>query len=144
MSKLDWEVELGAVIGKPALNISREQALDHMLGYTLVNDVSERGVNTPLTDYPLDTWNAVGTHGHSGRDFCHGGLDVQRGMFFHHRCCVRPVRWTGYLLNCQCCRSCQHGEPSICVSTMIAERCSINAAGWATTRSKSRRKRSIS
>jgi len=42
MSKLDWEVELGVVIGKPALNISREQALDHVLGYTLVNDVSER------------------------------------------------------------------------------------------------------
>ena len=42
MSKLDWEVELGIVIGKPALNISAEDALDHVLGYTLVNDVSER------------------------------------------------------------------------------------------------------
>lgn len=42
MSKLDWEVELGIVIGKPALNISVEAALDHILGYTLVNDVSER------------------------------------------------------------------------------------------------------
>ena len=42
MTKLDWEVELGIVIGKPALNISKAQALDHILGYTLVNDVSER------------------------------------------------------------------------------------------------------
>ncbi|MGY9052652.1 MAG: fumarylacetoacetate hydrolase family protein, partial [Rhodobacterales bacterium] len=42
MTKLDWEVELGIVIGKPALNISKAQALDHVLGYTLVNDVSER------------------------------------------------------------------------------------------------------
>ncbi len=42
MTKLDWEVELGVVIGKPALNISKEQALEHVLGYTLVNDVSER------------------------------------------------------------------------------------------------------
>ncbi|WP_204112335.1 fumarylacetoacetate hydrolase family protein [Shimia biformata] len=42
MTKLDWEVELGVVIGKPALNISKEEALDHVLGYTLVNDVSER------------------------------------------------------------------------------------------------------
>ena len=42
MTKLDWEVELGIVIGKAALNISKEQALDHILGYTLVNDVSER------------------------------------------------------------------------------------------------------
>ncbi len=42
MTKLDWEVELGIVIGKPALNISKDDALDHILGYTLVNDVSER------------------------------------------------------------------------------------------------------
>lgn len=42
MTKLDWEVELGIVIGKEALNITRDAALDHVLGYTLVNDLSER------------------------------------------------------------------------------------------------------
>lgn len=42
MTKLDWEVELGIVIGKRALNISKDDALDHILGYTLVNDISER------------------------------------------------------------------------------------------------------
>ncbi|MCY6379487.1 fumarylacetoacetate hydrolase family protein [Hoeflea prorocentri] len=42
MSKLDWEVELGIVIGTAALNVERENALDHVLGYTVVNDVSER------------------------------------------------------------------------------------------------------
>lgn len=42
MTKLDWEVELGIVIGKEALNISRDKALDHVLGYTVVNDISER------------------------------------------------------------------------------------------------------
>lgn len=42
MTKLDWEVELGIVIGKQALNISQDQALEHILGYTVVNDVSER------------------------------------------------------------------------------------------------------
>lgn len=42
MTKLDWEVELGIVIGKRALNITREEAADHILGYTLVNDISER------------------------------------------------------------------------------------------------------
>ena len=42
MTKLDWEVELGVVIGKPALNIAKENALDHILGYTIVNDISER------------------------------------------------------------------------------------------------------
>lgn len=42
MTKLDWEVELGIVIGQPTFNISKDDALDHILGYTLVNDVSER------------------------------------------------------------------------------------------------------
>jgi 2-keto-4-pentenoate hydratase/2-oxohepta-3-ene-1,7-dioic acid hydratase in catechol pathway len=38
----DWEVELGFVIGKKAINVSIEQALDYVLGFFLVNDVSER------------------------------------------------------------------------------------------------------
>ena len=40
--KLDWEVELGIVIGKDAKHISESQSQDHILGYCLVNDVSER------------------------------------------------------------------------------------------------------
>jgi len=40
--KLDWEVELGIVIGKETKHISEKQAQDHILGYCLVNDVSER------------------------------------------------------------------------------------------------------
>ena len=42
MTKLDWEVELGLVIGKPTFRVGEAQALDYLLGYTLVNDVSER------------------------------------------------------------------------------------------------------
>ena len=38
----DWEVEIGFVIGKKAINVSIENALDHVLGFFLVNDVSER------------------------------------------------------------------------------------------------------
>jgi len=38
----DWEVELGFVIGKKALYVSEKNALDHVLGFFLVNDVSER------------------------------------------------------------------------------------------------------
>ena len=41
-SKLDWEVELAIVIGKEAKNISEKEASDHILGYCIVNDVSER------------------------------------------------------------------------------------------------------
>ena len=40
--KLDWEVELGIVIGKQTKHISENQSQDHILGYCLVNDISER------------------------------------------------------------------------------------------------------
>ena len=40
--KLDWEVELGIVIGKELKNISEEESPKHILGYCLVNDISER------------------------------------------------------------------------------------------------------
>jgi len=40
--KLDWEVELGIVIGKEAKHISESQSQEHILGYCLVNDISER------------------------------------------------------------------------------------------------------
>lgn len=41
-SKCDWEVELGVVIGRTAKRISPSAASDHILGYCIVNDVSER------------------------------------------------------------------------------------------------------
>ena len=40
--ELDWEVELGIVIGKDAKNINEKEAENHILGYCLVNDISER------------------------------------------------------------------------------------------------------
>ena len=40
--KTDWEVELGIVISKKARYVTKENALDHVAGYVLVNDVSER------------------------------------------------------------------------------------------------------
>ncbi len=40
--KSDWEVELGIVIGKTARQVSQDEALDHVAGYCVVNDVSER------------------------------------------------------------------------------------------------------
>jgi len=40
--KTDWEVELGIVIGKTARYIGEDAAMDHVAGYCLVNDVSER------------------------------------------------------------------------------------------------------
>ena len=41
-NKVDYECELAVVIGKAAKNVSREDALSHLLGYTCANDVSAR------------------------------------------------------------------------------------------------------
>jgi 2-keto-4-pentenoate hydratase/2-oxohepta-3-ene-1,7-dioic acid hydratase in catechol pathway len=38
----DWELELAAVIGKPARNLTRDNALDHVAGYTICNDITTR------------------------------------------------------------------------------------------------------
>ena len=40
--KIDWEVELGVVVGRAGRNIKRQDALDHVFGYTVVNDVTAR------------------------------------------------------------------------------------------------------
>ncbi len=48
-TKTDWEVELGVVIGTAAKYVSEEGALNHVAGYCIVNDVSERHFQTQLT-----------------------------------------------------------------------------------------------
>jgi 2-keto-4-pentenoate hydratase/2-oxohepta-3-ene-1,7-dioic acid hydratase in catechol pathway len=42
--QMDWEVELGVVIGRAGVNIAREDALDHVFGYTIINDLSARDI----------------------------------------------------------------------------------------------------
>ncbi len=63
----DWEVELGFVIGKKAINVSADKALDHVLGFFLVNDVSERNFqkNKGLTwdkGKGFDTFGPIGPY----------------------------------------------------------------------------------
>ncbi len=63
----DWEVELGFVIGKKALNVSVDNALDYVLGFFLVNDVSERNFqkNKGLTwdkGKGFDTFGPIGPY----------------------------------------------------------------------------------
>ncbi|MFI0350727.1 fumarylacetoacetate hydrolase family protein [Actinomadura sp. 9N407] len=41
-AKPDWELELAAVIGREAYQVSREDALDHVAGYTIANDLTAR------------------------------------------------------------------------------------------------------
>ena len=65
--KTDWEVELGIVIGKKTRYVTKENALDHVAGYVLVNDVSEREFQTergPQWDKGkgCDTFGPVGPY----------------------------------------------------------------------------------
>jgi 2-keto-4-pentenoate hydratase/2-oxohepta-3-ene-1,7-dioic acid hydratase in catechol pathway len=41
---VDYEAELGVIIGRPAKNVSPEDALDHVWGYTVVNDITARDI----------------------------------------------------------------------------------------------------
>ena len=63
----DWEVELGFVMGKQAKYVSEDEALDYVLGFTLVNDVSERNLqkNRGLTwdkGKGFDTFGPIGPY----------------------------------------------------------------------------------
>jgi 2-keto-4-pentenoate hydratase/2-oxohepta-3-ene-1,7-dioic acid hydratase in catechol pathway len=44
--KIDWEVELAILIGKGGANIKRERARDHVFGYTVLNDVTARDIQS--------------------------------------------------------------------------------------------------
>lgn len=51
-TKPDWELELGVVIGKGGYRIAREDAISHVAGYAIVNDISARDL-IPRTDYKM-------------------------------------------------------------------------------------------
>nr|WP_277625702.1 fumarylacetoacetate hydrolase family protein [Burkholderia stabilis] len=50
--RVDWEVELAVVIGRPGRHIAVADAFDYVAGYTILNDVSARDLNR-RTDYPF-------------------------------------------------------------------------------------------
>ena len=61
----DWEVELGVIIGKKAKYVGAEEALDHVAGYCVVNDVSERTFQKSLSGQwtkgkSCDTFGPIG------------------------------------------------------------------------------------
>jgi acylpyruvate hydrolase len=64
--RLDWEVELGVVIGRTARYVSREQALDYVHGYTIINDASARDFQFLTTQWSAgkipDTLAPVGPY----------------------------------------------------------------------------------
>jgi 2-keto-4-pentenoate hydratase/2-oxohepta-3-ene-1,7-dioic acid hydratase in catechol pathway len=64
-TKMDWEVELGVVIGKPGKYIEEANALSHVAGYCVINDVSERafqidGTGQWVKGKSADTFGPIG------------------------------------------------------------------------------------
>ncbi|MGH8668315.1 MAG: fumarylacetoacetate hydrolase family protein [Burkholderiales bacterium] len=63
-TKLDWEIELGVVIGSQARYASEADALNHVAGYCIVNDVSERAFQLATTQWDkgkgFDTAGPIG------------------------------------------------------------------------------------
>lgn len=65
--KSDWEVELGVVIGKPAKYVSEQEALSHVAGFCVVNDLSERafqleGTGQWVKGKSADTFGPIGPY----------------------------------------------------------------------------------
>ena len=63
--KTDWEVELGVVIGKPAKYVEETDALSHVAGYCVINDLSERafqleGTGQWVKGKSADTFGPIG------------------------------------------------------------------------------------
>lgn len=50
-TQIDWEAELAVIIGKPGKNIREEHALSHVFGYTVLNDVSARDIQSRHTQF---------------------------------------------------------------------------------------------
>jgi len=64
-TKMDWEVELGVVIGKPAKYVEEANALSHVAGYCVINDLSERafqleGTGQWVKGKSADTFGPIG------------------------------------------------------------------------------------
>ena len=71
-SKLDWEVELGIVIGKTARYVPEHDALNYVAGYCVCNDVSERENSRSSAPAP-GTRARAATFGPTGRVGCDEG-----------------------------------------------------------------------
>ena len=64
-AKTDWEVELAVVIGKPAKYVSEDEAMRHVAGFCIANDLSERGFQMDLSGQwtkgkSCDTFGPIG------------------------------------------------------------------------------------
>lgn len=70
---IDWEVELGVVIGKPGVNITRENALAHIFGYIVINDVTARDIQNDTGRWEGQGWGGQYFKGKSLDSSCPSG-----------------------------------------------------------------------
>ena len=69
ISRVDWEAELGVVIGNRASMVEESQAADHIAGYVVANDISDRGLmRKPDAVFPVFEWDWVSHKAQDG--FC--------------------------------------------------------------------------
>ena len=71
--EIDWEVELGLVIGKRGANIRREDSLDHVFGYTVINDLSARDIQNDTGRWQGKGWGGQYFKGKSLDASCPSG-----------------------------------------------------------------------
>jgi 2-keto-4-pentenoate hydratase/2-oxohepta-3-ene-1,7-dioic acid hydratase in catechol pathway len=71
--EIDWEVELALVIGKAGANITREEGLDHVFGYTVINDVTARDIQNSTGRWQGQGWGGQYFKGKSLDSSCPSG-----------------------------------------------------------------------
>nr|WP_254716624.1 fumarylacetoacetate hydrolase family protein [Actinomadura sp. WMMB 499] len=70
MTQPDWEAEIAVVIGRPARHVTPDQAMDHVAGYTVCNDISARDWQFPPSTAP---WAGTGYEPRTSRHSCPPG-----------------------------------------------------------------------
>src|SRR3981189_1582773 len=106
--KTDWEVELGVVIGKEARYVTEQEALSHVAGYCVVNDVSERAFQLEGTGQwvkgksadtfgPIGPWLVTAGEG-AGPQVLHLGLEVD-GQRYQNGSTATMVFGVAYLVS---------------------------------------------
>ncbi|CZE48255.1 fumarylacetoacetate hydrolase family protein [Campylobacter geochelonis] len=80
-SKLDYEVELGVIIGKDAKNVSQKDAKEYIFGYTIINDISARDIQNRHKQWyfgkSLDTSTPMGPYIVTADELDSSNLDIK-------------------------------------------------------------------
>ena len=92
--KIDWECELAVVVGRRASRVALDRARDHVFGYTMENDVSDRGAAATRASAPTGWWARATTRSRrSGPSSCRrSSSPIRRRSGSASRCPARRCR----------------------------------------------------